>query len=124
MADIMQAPSPLSVSPFFGRFTIESLPLTEQEQSVASSRTAPTSIESFLKRYASQSVVVAKVVAHLRADRPERPAGEIQDTRRSVGEVDPEGDEGDQRARGQTDQRKSERFHAAEFPAVTLPGPW
>jgi cytochrome o ubiquinol oxidase subunit 1 len=29
MADIMQAPSPLSVSPFFGRFTIESLPLHE-----------------------------------------------------------------------------------------------
>jgi hypothetical protein len=44
------------------RFTIESLPLTEQERSIASSLTEPTSIEAFLKRYSSQSVSVAKVV--------------------------------------------------------------
>jgi tetratricopeptide (TPR) repeat protein len=44
------------------RYTIESLPLTEQERSIAASLTEPTSIESFLKHFASQSVAVAKVV--------------------------------------------------------------
>jgi tetratricopeptide (TPR) repeat protein len=44
------------------RFTIESLPLTDQERAVAAALTGPASIESFLKRFASQSVVVAKVV--------------------------------------------------------------
>src|SRR6202008_1026446 len=34
------------------RFTIESLPLTDQERSIASSLTQPVSIEAFLKRYA------------------------------------------------------------------------
>ncbi|MDP9191778.1 MAG: DUF4388 domain-containing protein [Acidobacteriota bacterium] len=49
------------------RFTIESLPLTDQERSIASSLTAPVSIESFLKHYASQSVIVAKVVIAMMA---------------------------------------------------------
>jgi tetratricopeptide (TPR) repeat protein len=49
------------------RFTIESLPLTDQERSIAASLTGPASIESFLKRFASQSVVVAKVVIALMA---------------------------------------------------------
>jgi tetratricopeptide (TPR) repeat protein len=44
------------------RFTIESLPLTEQERGIAASLHEPTSIDAFLKRYASQSVAVAKVV--------------------------------------------------------------
>ena len=44
------------------RFTIESLPLTEQERSIASALTEPASIESFLKRFAAQSVTAAKVV--------------------------------------------------------------
>jgi len=44
------------------RFNIESLPLNEQERSIASSLTEPASIEMFLKRFASQSIVVAKVV--------------------------------------------------------------
>ncbi len=44
------------------RFTVETLPLTEQERSIALSLTEPTSIEMFLKRFTTQSVVVAKVV--------------------------------------------------------------
>lgn len=44
------------------RFTIESLPLTDQERSIASALTETASIESFLKRFSSQSVTVAKVV--------------------------------------------------------------
>lgn len=44
------------------RFSIESLPLTEQERSIAAALTERVSIESFLKRFAAQSVAVAKVV--------------------------------------------------------------
>jgi hypothetical protein len=44
------------------RFSVESLPLTEQERGIALSLTEPASIEMFLKRFAAQSVVVAKVV--------------------------------------------------------------
>lgn len=44
------------------RFTLESLPLDEQEQAIAASLTAPVSIEMFLRRFASQSVSVAKIV--------------------------------------------------------------
>jgi tetratricopeptide (TPR) repeat protein len=44
------------------RFTLESLPLTEQERQIAASLTEPTPIEVFLKRFATQSVAVAKVV--------------------------------------------------------------
>jgi tetratricopeptide (TPR) repeat protein len=43
------------------RFSIESLPLTEQERTIAASLTEPASIETFLKR-SPQSVAVAKVV--------------------------------------------------------------
>lgn len=49
------------------RFTLESLPLTEQERTIAASLTAPTSIEMFLKRFAAQSVIVAKVAISLLA---------------------------------------------------------
>ncbi|HYH07521.1 MAG TPA: tetratricopeptide repeat protein [Thermoanaerobaculia bacterium] len=44
------------------RFTIEGLPLTEQERQIAASLTEPVPIEVFLKRFSSQSVPVAKVV--------------------------------------------------------------
>lgn len=44
------------------RFTIEGLPLTDQERQIAASLTEPTPIEVFLKRFATQSVAVAKVV--------------------------------------------------------------
>jgi tetratricopeptide (TPR) repeat protein len=44
------------------RFTIEALPLTEQERDIAAALTEPASIETFLKRFSSQSVTVAKVM--------------------------------------------------------------
>lgn len=44
------------------RFTLESLPLTEQERQIATSLTEPVPIEVFLKRFSTQSVSVAKVV--------------------------------------------------------------
>lgn len=44
------------------RFSVEALPLTDQERSIASALTEPSSIEMFLKRFSAQSVVVAKVV--------------------------------------------------------------
>jgi tetratricopeptide (TPR) repeat protein len=44
------------------RFSIDSLPLGEQELAIAASLTEPAPIEVFLKRFASQSVTVAKVV--------------------------------------------------------------
>jgi hypothetical protein len=47
------------------RFTIESLPLNEQERTIAASLTAPMSIEMFLRRFAAQSIVAAKVVISL-----------------------------------------------------------
>ena len=47
------------------RFTLESLPLTEDERTIAASLAAPTSIEMFLKRFAAQSVIVAKVAIAL-----------------------------------------------------------
>lgn len=49
------------------RFPLESLPLNEQERAIASSLTEPVSIEAFLKQFAAQSVVVAKVVIGLLA---------------------------------------------------------
>lgn len=44
------------------RYTAESLPLTEQERSIVSALTDPAPIEVFLRRFSSQSVLVAKVV--------------------------------------------------------------
>ncbi|HUR82174.1 MAG TPA: tetratricopeptide repeat protein [Thermoanaerobaculia bacterium] len=44
------------------RFTLETLPLTEQERGIAAALAEPTPIEVFLRRFASQSVLVAKVV--------------------------------------------------------------
>lgn len=44
------------------RFTVETLPLTEQERQIAASLTEPAPIEVFLRRFSTQSVAVAKVV--------------------------------------------------------------
>jgi tetratricopeptide (TPR) repeat protein len=49
------------------RFGLESLPFNEGERAIASSLTQPTSIEAFLKGFATQSVIVAKVVISLLA---------------------------------------------------------
>jgi tetratricopeptide (TPR) repeat protein len=74
------------------RFTIESLPLTEQEQQIASALTAPTSIEAFLKRFASQSLLVAKVIIAMTAlgvftdvqERPETATDDFADMQRDL----------------------------------------
>lgn len=44
------------------RYTIESLPLTEDERRIVESLTEPTPIEIFLRRFPSHSVMAAKVV--------------------------------------------------------------
>ena len=44
------------------RFHVDALPLTEEERQMANSLTEPATIESFLKRFASQSVTVSRVV--------------------------------------------------------------
>ncbi|HVE71577.1 MAG TPA: tetratricopeptide repeat protein [Thermoanaerobaculia bacterium] len=44
------------------RFTPETLPLTDQERGIVAALTEPTPIEVFLRRFSSQSVLVAKVV--------------------------------------------------------------
>jgi tetratricopeptide (TPR) repeat protein len=44
------------------RYSVETLPLTEQERGIVAALTEPASIEVFLRRFASQSVLVAKVV--------------------------------------------------------------
>ncbi len=49
------------------RFPIETLALTEQERRIVQSLTEPTPIEVFLRRFAAQSVMVAKVVISMLA---------------------------------------------------------
>lgn len=44
------------------RFHVDALPLTEEERQMARSLSEPTTIETFLKRFASQSVIVSRVV--------------------------------------------------------------
>jgi tetratricopeptide (TPR) repeat protein len=44
------------------RFTPDALPLTEQERGIVAALTEPTPIDVFLRRFSSQSVLVAKVV--------------------------------------------------------------
>jgi len=44
------------------RYSVEALPLTEQERSMVAALTEPAPIEVFLRRFATQSVLVAKVV--------------------------------------------------------------
>lgn len=45
-----------------GRFGIESVALTEEEQRIAGTLTGPQSIETFLKHFGSESLLAAKVV--------------------------------------------------------------
>lgn len=74
------------------RFTIESLPLTEQERTIASSLHDPTTIESFLKHLSSQSVAGAKVVIAMLAlgvyttvkERAPQPTTDIADMQRDL----------------------------------------
>ena len=49
------------------RFSIDSIALTDAERNIASSLTAPITIEAFLKRAGSESVAAAKVVIGLMA---------------------------------------------------------
>jgi tetratricopeptide (TPR) repeat protein len=49
------------------RYNVESLPLNPQERAIVSALTEPESIEVFLRRFASQSVLVAKVVISMLA---------------------------------------------------------
>ncbi|HEX6100235.1 MAG TPA: tetratricopeptide repeat protein [Thermoanaerobaculia bacterium] len=49
------------------RYTVETLPLTEQERRIVDALTEPVPIEVFLRRFASQSVMVAKVVISMLA---------------------------------------------------------
>ena len=49
------------------RFTVESLPLGDQERAIASALTETVTIEAFLKNFAAQSVVAAKVVISMLA---------------------------------------------------------
>lgn len=75
------------------RFNIEALPLTEQESAIASSLTEPVPIEVFLKKFASQSVTVAKVVIGMLAlgiyttveeQRPAENATDLADMQRDL----------------------------------------
>jgi tetratricopeptide (TPR) repeat protein len=49
------------------RFPVESLPLTDQERSIVAALIEPTTIEVFLRRFSSHSVLVAKVVIAMMA---------------------------------------------------------
>lgn len=74
------------------RFSAESLPLSEQERRMAAALTEPTTIEVFLRRFASQSVVVAKVVISMLAlglfemheERAEAPTHDFVDMQRDL----------------------------------------
>lgn len=74
------------------RFTLESLPLTENERAIAASLTEPASIEVFLKRFASQSVTAAKVaiamitlgVYTIYEERASLPAVDLADMQRDL----------------------------------------
>lgn len=75
------------------RFNVESLPLNDQERSIAAALQEATSIEVFLKRFATQSVVAAKVVIAMLAigvyttvaeQRPTSNAAEMADMQRDL----------------------------------------
>ncbi|HYR28934.1 MAG TPA: DUF4388 domain-containing protein, partial [Thermoanaerobaculia bacterium] len=75
------------------RYNIESLPLNEQERQIAAALTETTPIEVFLKRFPSQSVLVAKVVLSLLAvgifttveeQRPTQSADDLADMQRDL----------------------------------------
>lgn len=75
------------------RFSVDALPLTEHERAIAQSLTEPASIEVFLKRFASESVTVAKVVigmltlglyAIVEEQRPTANASDLADMQRDL----------------------------------------
>jgi Flp pilus assembly protein TadD len=75
------------------RFNVESLPLNDQERSIAAALQDATSIEVFLKRFSTQSVVAAKVVIAMLAvgiyttvaeQRPTNNAAEVADMQRDL----------------------------------------
>lgn len=73
------------------RFTVESLPLSEEGRSIVSALTEPVPIEVFLRRFSSQSVLVAKVVIAMLAlgvyeiyEERAEPAGDMADMQRDL----------------------------------------
>ena len=75
------------------RYTIDALPLTEQERTIATSLTTAETIENFLKRFSAQSVTVAKVVIAMLAvgiysvveqNKPIANAAELADLQRDL----------------------------------------
>lgn len=44
------------------RFSIDTLPMSDEERAIAASLTAPVTIEAFLKRFPTESVTVARIV--------------------------------------------------------------
>ncbi|HEV7240126.1 MAG TPA: DUF4388 domain-containing protein [Thermoanaerobaculia bacterium] len=74
------------------RYTMESLPLTEQERHIVQALTEPASIEVFLRRFSAQSVMVAKVVISMMAlgvfapyeERSSAPAVDAADMQRDL----------------------------------------
>lgn len=75
------------------RYTIDALPLSEQERTIARALTEPEVIEVFLKRFSSQSVTVAKVVismlaigvfAILEQNKPTANAADLADMQRDL----------------------------------------
>lgn len=75
------------------RYTIDALPLTEQERAIATALTEPEMIEVFLKRFSSHSVTVAKVVIGMLAvgvfaiveqQRPMANAADLADMQRDL----------------------------------------
>ena len=74
------------------RFSIETLPLSEEERRMASSLHEPTSIEMFLRHFSSQSVTVAKLVIAMLAlgvygiveERVAAPTADLADMQRDL----------------------------------------
>jgi tetratricopeptide (TPR) repeat protein len=73
------------------RFTIESLPLPEEGRAIVSALTEPVPIEVFLRRFSSQSVLVAKVVIAMMAlgvfevyEERAEPTGDMADMQRDL----------------------------------------
>ena len=74
------------------RFTVETLPLNEAERGIVGALTEPAPIEVFLRRFSTQSVLVAKVVIAMMAlgvfevyeERAEEPVADFADMQRDL----------------------------------------
>lgn len=73
------------------RFTLESLPLPEEGRAIVAALTEPVPIEVFLRRFSSQSVLVAKVVIAMMAlgvfevyEERAEPTGDMADMQRDL----------------------------------------